>query len=128
MFNAIFSQRRSFEEWRWRFLDNPDGHALMHVLEHEGHLAGHVAHIPGRASVEGAEHRMGFGCDTMVSPELRGLGGMQRLVEAFLASGHGFDLRMNFPNERAAELMHRYGGGRLLGRIQQWIRRAERGR
>jgi Acetyltransferase (GNAT) domain len=127
MYNAVFDRSRSLAEWRWRFLRAPDGPALIHVLESNGRLAGHLAHVPGRVRVDGAERRIGFGCDMMVAPELRSRGGMRSLVDAFLSSAHGFDVRMNFPNERAAELMQRYGGGRVLGSIQQWTRWAERG-
>jgi hypothetical protein len=127
MYNAVFDRSRPLAEWRWRFLHAPDGPAVIYVLESDGRLAGHHAHVPGRVWVQGAEHRIGSGCDMMVAPEARGRGGMRSLVDAFLSSAHGFDVRMNFPTERAAELMQRYGGGHVLGTIQQWTRWVERG-
>jgi hypothetical protein len=122
MFERVFGHRRTLEEWRWQFREAPEGPAVIHVLEDRGSAIGHIAHVPVAVWVAGRRLRLGRGCDTMVLPEYRGHGGMKRLVQGFLEADHGFDLRMNFPNERAAVLMPRYGGGPLLGRVPKWVR------
>jgi hypothetical protein len=128
MFQDVFGRARTPEEWRWRFLEGPDGPAAIHVLEESGRLVGHIAHVPFRAWVDGRRLRLGHGGDTMVVAASRGRGGMKALVEGFLAADHGFDLRLNFPTDQAAGLMQRYGGGRLLGRIPKWVRLLDRPR
>lgn len=122
MYATVFGKQRSLEEWRWRFRDAPDGPALIHVLERDGRLVGHIAHVGFAVFVESRRLRLAHGSDTMVLPEARGRDGMPRLVRGFLESEHGFDLRMNFPTDRAAVAMERLGGGRRLGRIPRWVR------
>ncbi len=122
MFETCFEKRLSPEEWRWRFQSAPGGPALIHVLERDGRLVGHLAHIPTRVFVEGRVLDLGHGGATMVLPEARGREGMPKLVKGFLASEHGFDLRINFPTDRAGVAMERLGGGRRLGRMPHWVR------
>ncbi len=122
MYGSVFGKPRSLEEWRWRFERAPDGPALIHLLEAEGRLVAHIAHVGFPVFVEGRRLRLGHGGDTMVLPGYRGRGGMRELVQGFLACEHGFDLRTNFPTDRAAVLMESFGGGRHLGRIPRWVR------
>jgi hypothetical protein len=92
------------------------------LLETSGRVVGHQAHIPVAVWVGGERLRLGVGVDTSVAPDFRGRGGMRLLVEAFLASEHGCDVRMNFPGEHARILGVRYGAGRFLGRLPRWER------
>jgi hypothetical protein len=77
--------------------------------------------VPMSTWVDGRRLVLAHGGDTMVLPESRGKGGMRLLVEAFLASPHGFDLRMNFPSDMARELFVRYGAGNVLGQLPLWV-------
>jgi hypothetical protein len=122
MIGRVFGDRPSPSHWRWQYRDAPEGPALIHLLERDGRLAGHWAHIPLSVFVEGRRLRLGRARAVMVLPEFEGQGGMRLLAETFLASKHGFALRMGFPTDRAAVLLERYGCGRLLGRIPRWYR------
>ena len=53
--------------------------------------------------------------------------GMKILIDGFLSSEHGFDVRMNFPGERVAPLMERYGLGTVIGHLPRWVRSRGRG-
>jgi hypothetical protein len=127
MYETVFGRARTLAEWRWRLREGPDGPALAYVLVSGDRLVGHQAHIPAHVWVRGERLRIGHGCDTMVVPEFRGRGGMRLLMEAFLSSDHGFDLRMSYPNEYSGGLMERYGGGRPLGALGHWARWSRRG-
>jgi hypothetical protein len=121
LFETTFGRRRTIEEWRWRFRGAPNGPALIHVLVDDGQVVGHLAHVEFDTFVNGRRMKLGHGGDTMVAESHRGRGGMRALVQGFLASDHGFDMRLNFPTDQAAGLMQRYGGGIQLGRIPQWV-------
>jgi Acetyltransferase (GNAT) domain len=122
MTGRVFGNRPSPGYWRWQYRDAPEGPALIHVLERDGRLAGHWAHIPVAVFVSGRRLRLGRGRAAMVLPEFEGQGGMRLLVETFLASEHGFSVRIGFPTNRSAVLLERYGAGRHLGRMPRWCR------
>ncbi len=125
MYERIFERRRPDAEWRWRYREAPAGPAYIQVLELDGSLVGHIAHAPMPTWVDGRRLVLGQGGDTMVLPESRGRGGMRLLVETFLSSPHGFDLRMNFPSEMARERFVRYGAGNVLGQLRLWVCRRQ---
>jgi GNAT acetyltransferase-like protein len=122
MIDAVFKVRWTADRWRRWFEQAPEGPAIIHLLERDGRLVGHFSHIGIPVFVDGRRVRVGRGGPTMVLPECQGQGGMRRLVEAFLASDHGFAFRMNFPNDRANVLLQRYGAGRHVGQIPRWVR------
>jgi hypothetical protein len=121
-FEAVFERKRSLEEWRWRFQEPPAGPGIVHVLESEGAIVGHFAHVLMPTWVDGQRVLLGQGGDTMTLPECRGRGGMRSLVEAAL-SQPAYDLRMNFPSAMAEPLFVRYGAGRVVGMLPTWVRR-----
>jgi hypothetical protein len=122
LFAATFGKQRDLAAWRWQFAHGPEGPAQIHLLEHDGVLAGHLAHMPFALWVDGRRLRLAQGCDTMVGAAFRRRGGMRTLVEGFLACEHGCDVRTSYPNRLAVDLMQRYGGGKLLGRLPKWVR------
>ena len=116
MYSAIFRER-SLAEWRWLFEQGPEGPALIGVLEHDGRPVGSIAHIPTSVWVDGRRLRLATGCDLMVSPECRGRGGSQQLVETFLESDHGFDLNLGHVNDRSGHVFTEYAGTVRLGEL-----------
>ncbi len=126
IFERVFGHRRSIEEWRWQFQQAPDGPAVILVLEHDRTPVGHLAYVGFAVSVDGRPARLARGCDMMVLPEFRGLGGTGSLLRFFLEHDHGFDMRMGFPTDQTVALLKRYGGGSLLGRLPSWVRLLER--
>lgn len=121
-YETVFGRKRSLAEWRWRFRDPPAGPAMVHVLENEEGIVGHIAHGPVLTWVDGKRLLLGQGGDTMTLPACRGRGGMRQLVEAALADGT-YDLRMNFPSDMARPLFVRYGAGVVVGTLPVWVRR-----
>src|SRR5919108_4576816 len=109
MIGEIFSWKESLARWCWQFGQGPEGPALIHLLERDGRIVGHIAHNPSNVFVDGIRMRRSSGNTMMVLPEFRGQGGMRRLVQAFLASDHACALRIGFPNDKAAVLLSRQG-------------------
>ena len=122
VFETVFGRKRSLAEWRWRFQSPPSGPGMLHVLENEDGIVGHIAHIPFPTWVDGQRLVAGQGGDTMTLPACRGKGGMRRLVDASL-SEHTYDLRLNFPSDMARPLFVRYGAGTVVGALPSWVRR-----
>jgi hypothetical protein len=122
LFAATFGKRRDLDAWRWQHERAPEGPASIQLLDDDGVLAGHLAHVPFALWVDGRRLRVARGSDTMVRAEYRRRGAMRTLVEGFLASAHGCDVRLSFPNHLAVNLMQRHGGGKLLGRLPKWVR------
>jgi Acetyltransferase (GNAT) domain len=122
VYENVFGRRRSLEEWRWRFQGSPAGPGMLHVLENEDGVVGHIAHIPFPTWVDGQRLVVGQGGDTMTLPACRGKGGMRRLVEASL-SEHTYDLRLSFPSAMARPLFVRYGAGTVVAALPSWVRR-----
>ncbi len=125
MYSAIFRER-SLAEWRWLFQQGPEGPALIGILEHDGRPVGSIAHIPTSVWVDGRRLRLATGCDLMISPECRGRGGSQQLVETFLESDHGFDLNLGHVNDRSGHVFTQYAGTVQLKRARHWIRYQDR--
>ena len=120
--SEAMSTNRSDEAWRWWFLENPCGQATIFVLETEGTIVGHQSHVPGEMWVDGRRLQVGIGGDSWVKRGFQGPGGMRRIVEAFLASDHGLDVRINYPGERSAQVFERLGLGTVVGEASIWAR------
>jgi hypothetical protein len=122
VYETVFERKRSLAEWRWRFQGSPTRPAMLHVLENEDGIVGHLSHIPFPTWVDGQRLVTGQGGDTMTMPACRGKGGMRQLVEAAL-SEHTYDLRLNFPSDMSRPLFVRYGAGTVVGVLPLWVRR-----
>ena len=57
--------------WKWEFIENPDGKALIYIIRDEGRVVGHFADIPRDFSVEGETLKGTLSVDLMVDPEYR---------------------------------------------------------
>jgi hypothetical protein len=122
VFETVFGRKRSLAEWHWRFQEAPAGPAMVHVLENDDGIVGHISHIPFPTWVDGQRLVLGQGGDTMTLPACRGKGGMRQLVETALAEST-YDLRLNFPSVMARPLFVRYGAGTVVAAIPGWVRR-----
>lgn len=127
-YSSIFRER-SLAEWNWLFQRRPGGPAEIdiRVLESGGRPVGSMSHIGVPVWVEARRLRLAIGCDMMIHPDFRGRGGAERLVEAFRASGHGFDLNFGNVNASSRHVTQRYMGTAVLGRVPLWIRVRTRG-
>lgn len=112
---------RTLDYLAWRFRDAPEP-VVQLVLEADGRIVGFMAHVGFRTWVDGERVLLGQGGDTTVVKGHQGPFGMKQLVHGFLDGEHPYALRMNFPTERAAVLMERFGGGSVIGRIPRYAR------
>lgn len=55
--------------WRWEFIDNPDGKALIYIVEDRGKIIAHFADIPRQFSVGGETVLGTLSLDLMVHPD-----------------------------------------------------------
>jgi hypothetical protein len=123
MFASVLGLELSLEAWRWRYQRGPHGPAQIHVLESNGRLVGHMAHLPGSAWVEKRQLRLAYGDGMMILPEYRGRGGAELLLKAFLTSDHGFDIDIAYVNEHSMRARQRHAGTVKLGRALRWVRK-----
>ena len=122
-FSAIFRQR-SLAEWRWLFQDRPGGSAEVdiRILEADGRPVGAVSHVGVPVWVEGRRLRLAIGCDMMVHPAFRGLGGAERMIASFRESGHGFDMNFGTVNSGSRHVTARHVGTVAMRRVPVWAR------
>jgi GNAT superfamily N-acetyltransferase len=57
--------------WRWEFIENPDGRALIYIVEDQSKIIGHFADIPRRFFVGGEAVLGTLSLDLMVHPDYR---------------------------------------------------------
>lgn len=127
IFSSVFRER-SMAEWDWLFRDGPDGPAEILVLTADDRVVGGITHVPVASFVEGRRVRAAIGCDLMILPQFRGLGGARLLVTEFVSSNRTFDLNFGVVNDRSGHLTGRYLGTSVLGRVPRWRRFKSRGR
>ena len=53
LFNTTFCQKRSMNEWRWKFKQNPAGASRIFVAEKDKNIIGHFGAIPLRVYIDG---------------------------------------------------------------------------
>ncbi len=66
--------------YRWMYLENPAGPAVVHVARHRGKIIGNFAIAPKRFLVSGTEVLIGKTMDMFTDPDYQGLGLMGRLA------------------------------------------------
>ena len=107
LFNQIFNEQRSIEEWCWKFRDNPLGYLnLTSVAESGGKILGQYSNLPYFFKYRDMILKFGMVVDNFVHPEFRGgIKGVQRAVyeyacnifyEENMAVGFGFPTRAHY--------------------------------
>ena len=81
LFEASFSRKMSDDLWKWRFLDNPHGIAIINLAWDKELLVGHYAVSKCRLNLGGKEFLSGLSGTTMTHPSYRGLGLFPKLAE-----------------------------------------------
>lgn len=121
LFNAVFGEgdagfeRRTPEQWRWLWADNPMGRQIVVAVSGEGQVIAHYGALPARIQVGDAVHVSAQMIDSMVHPEWRR--GLQR-EGVFLKTAKAFFERWDhlpenavhygFPNKRVYPIGRRY--------------------
>jgi hypothetical protein len=97
-------ERRSLEEWRWKFQGNPEGFSLITVAEADGKIVGQYANLVVRLQVGERIVLACQGLDNFVHKDYRRLGSVQlKLASAqpSIMREAGVALAFGFPNEQA---------------------------
>jgi hypothetical protein len=104
LFNLVFHETRSLEEWRLKFQGNPVGSSLITLAETDGKIVGQYAHLVIPLKFGGRIVRACQGVDNFVLPEYRRGGNVHLTLLASqpslireLGGAFGF----GFPNEAA---------------------------
>ncbi len=74
LFEMVFKQKMSIEQWYWRFRDNPAGKYLIKLMWDDGILIGHYAVSPIIMNINGEEVLTAHSLTTMTHPEYGGRG------------------------------------------------------
>ena len=71
---------------------------------------------------KGRHLRLAIGCDMMVHPAFRGLGGAERMIASFRESGHGFNMNFGTVNSGSRHVTARHVGTVAMRRVPVWAR------
>lgn len=127
LFNRIFGQTRSLDEWRWKFVENPavcDPAKWMTVIEKNGAIVGHYASVPYDIRYKGETVKAGQPVDTMIDAEAKlGLKALRELFNAHVEYNDSARFGFGFPNEKAYPVGKKLFGYQDLGRFVKLFRR-----
>ena len=118
LFERIFKTELSEAEWRWKFLQDPDGwHGVVGVFD--GEIVGNYAGWGMRFLLDGKPRRLYSVGDVATDPSVRALGGRRgvylAMTEAFYGTvGREVPFCFGFPNARALRVSERIVGSRTL--------------
>lgn len=128
LFNEIFNEKRSEEEWRWKFKKNPLGHInLITVAEFCGKIVGQYANLPVLYKYQDKTLKFGLPVDNFVHPEFRGgVKGMQGKMFEYqheVAMMEDIGIGIGFPNRDAYIIGKRVLKYKDIGKISVLFRR-----
>lgn len=123
-FNRVFLQSRTLEEWRWKFLQCPWGHAILVAEGAAGDLLAHFAATPIAFQVGNQRHLVGQAVDAFRTdfkcPVTGGQNVYRATVKAFfeLYCQRGqLELLYAFPGPHHAHVMVKYLGWNAVGEL-----------
>ncbi len=124
MFNDVFGESRSIEEWNWEFLENPVKRIFAVVAEHEGKIVGQYALLPKWMNVEKRRVLGALSVDTMVHPLYRNQGLFVSLAKECYrqASKEGVSVVYGFPNKNSYHGFIYNLGWHEVGRLPKLVR------
>lgn len=74
LFQATFGHELSLADWRWFYVDNPAGPALVSLFYENDRLLGHYAVVPTKLTFRGESFIAYRSMTTMVHPDAQGRG------------------------------------------------------
>lgn len=104
LFELVFKQPMSLEQWNWRFRDNPAGKYLIKLMWDEDKLVGHYAVSPLIMRIDGSDVLTAHSLATMTHPDYGGRGIFKTLSLALyddLEKKHGCKAIWGFPNNNS---------------------------
>lgn len=102
LFNLVFKQNRSLNEWYWQFRDNPAGSAnLIAVAEVTGRIVGQHANVPVYFKFKDKIVKAGQPVDNLIHPSFRGGKSIKDTykLSCYLYVREGMTFGFGFPNE-----------------------------
>jgi hypothetical protein len=101
LFEIVFNQKMSIEQWNWRFQENPAGRHFIKLMWDNDILVGHYAVTPIFIQINGREYLTAQSLTTMTHPAYGGKGVFKTLANALyydLENKHGLYAVWGFPN------------------------------
>jgi GNAT superfamily N-acetyltransferase len=109
LFQLSFGRQLDQARWRWRYLDNPAGRAIIDLAWHGESLVAHHAVSPVALHACGSDWRAGLGVAVMTHPKHRGRGIFSELLPRTYARmvNDGMPMVWVFANEFSHRLVVR---------------------
>ncbi|MBU2578432.1 GNAT family N-acetyltransferase [Patescibacteria group bacterium] len=82
--------------WRWEFIKNPDGNAIIWVAEDNGKIVGHYAVIPRLLNINDESHNGSIVVDVMTDPDYRFQGMFTKLGKISLNDAGDKDIEFSY--------------------------------
>ncbi len=104
LFELVFKQKMSLEQWYWRFAKNPAGQFLIKLMWEEDKLIGHYAVSPVTMMIDGVPTLTAHSLTTMTHPDYGGRGIFKSLSLALydeLENNLGCEAIWGFPNNNS---------------------------
>ena len=122
LFDIVFGRKINLGLWKWRYLKNPYGRAIIRVMFDEEQMVGHYAVIPVPLCVKGKVYRAAFSMTTMTHPDYRGKGIFTSLASDVydLCSKDGISLVFGFPNKNSYHGFVNKLGWQGFGPVEGW--------
>ena len=124
LFNQIYHTTREVDYWKWQFIDNPLGQAVIIVAEKDSQIIGQCTLLPNKMVIKGEEVLVGESIDTMISEDYRGQGLYEKLALKSYEVGRsrGMKIRVGFPTDALNKrLIGESIGARFVGDIPIFI-------
>ena len=102
LFNLVFKQSRSLDEWYWQFRDNPAGSAnLITIAEIAGKMVGQYANLPVYFKCKDQTVKVGNPVDNFIHHNFRRRGLLRDMFQFqfLVAEKHGISFGFGMPNE-----------------------------
>lgn len=101
LYQLVFGEEMSDDQWRWRYLKNPTGLVTIILAKAGAQIVGQYALLPVRMKVGADTRVVALSLDTMVHPDYRGQGVFVELARRLYkdVALQGTPLVYGFPNE-----------------------------
>lgn len=122
LFAICFGRRPSTEIWRWRYVENPSGPGIIHLMLERDRLVGHYAVVPMLLET-GAHHvSAALSMTTMTHPSYRGRGIFPKLAEKVYESCRNLGIKAvyGFPNQNSYKGFTKKLGWNGFGNMFGW--------
>lgn len=106
-FNTVFGVRRSLDEWRWKFPDQPEGRYIMLTVAPTGRVLAHYGAVAMQVQFGNERVRAGQIVDAYSREDVRGTRVFSTCYEHFIklyGNPEGLPLMFGFPGRRHYEM------------------------